>query len=207
MFDKEVRVKWTGRNLSSLELVVSVVVVAIFIGVFSDYALVLFARTERSVLNTTVANINVALKRRLLMARINDEDDFYLKLTTLNPMKDMQAIRIPNIGVSGDKTVSLLGYDYPIVETPPSYIGEFDNPELTLIGKGVWFFDRTDSNLVYVVRNTEYFVSQPGVKPSIRFKVVVHYDDRDQNNKFDPNVDEFHSAEFTSLHHYEWVDR
>ena len=206
MSEIESRATWIVRRLSSLELVISILLVATFIGVFSNYALVLFARTERSVLNATVANIKVALRRRLLVARINHDDDFYLQLTHLNPMNDMQAIRIPNVGVGGDKTVSLIGYDYPIVDTPPGYIGELDDPELASIGGGAWFFDRTDSNLVYVVRNTEYFVGQPGVKPSIRFKVVINYDDRDQNNEFDPNVDEFYSAEFVSLHHYEWVE-
>ena len=140
------------------------------------------------------------------MARIDEEDDFYLQLNNLNPMKDMQATRTPNVGGSGDNTVSLLGYDYPVMDAPPSYIGELDDPDLTSIGEGVWFFDRADNNLVYVVRNSEYFVGEPGVKPSIRFKVVVHYGDRDQNNEFDPAVDEFHSVEFINQHHYEWID-
>ncbi len=204
MSDNEAGSKWTGRKLSGLELLVGVLLVTIFIAVFSTYALVLFARTEISALNATVSNIKVALRHRLLMARIDGEDDFYLQLNNLNPMKDMQATR--TVTVSGDKAVSLIGSDYPIVDTPPSYIGELDDPDLASIGTGVWFFDRTDNNLVYFVRNTEYFVGEPGVRPSIRFKVVVRYDDRDQNGEFDPAFDEFHSAEFISLHHYEWLD-
>lgn len=194
-----------SRKLSGLELLVGMLLVTIFIAVFSTYALVLFAKTERSALNATVSNIKVALRHRLLMAKIMGEDDFYLQLNNLNPMKDMREIRTPNFAASGDKTASVIGNEYPIVDTPSSYIGEFDDPDLTSIGTGVWYFDRSDNNLVYFVRNTEYFVGEPGVRPNIRFKVVVRYDDRDQNGEFDPAVDEFHSAEFISLHHYEWL--
>ncbi len=65
---------------------------------------------------------------------------------------------------------SVIGNESPIVDTPSSYIGEFDDPDLTSIGTGVWYFDRSDNNLVYFVRNTEYFVGEPGVRPNIRFR-------------------------------------
>jgi hypothetical protein len=197
--------RWKDRNLTRLELVVSLLLIATFIGVFSGYGLASFARTERSMLDTTVANIRTALRHRALMARIQGDSEFYVNLVEFNPMEDMQTIRFPRIGEEIGENMDLRVSIYPIVNSPPNYVGELDNPSLEDLAKGTWYFDRTQKILVYLVRNSEYFISDLEGVPRIRFKVIVSYDDLDDNDVYNPQMDQFLSVELKDLDRYRWA--
>lgn len=197
--------RWSDRNLTRLELVISLLLIGIFIGTFSNHGLVTFARVERIMLNTTVVNIRTALRHRVQFARIAKDSDFHVNLTELNPMEDMQAIRLPANSADGEQSIDPIGTVYSVVDTPSNYIGELDHPVLDSLKKGAWYFDRTEKILVYLVRNSEYFVSDLAGVPRIRFKVIVNYDDLDDNSEYNPRTDRFLSVEFEDLDRYEWA--
>ena len=83
--------RWSDRNLTRMELVMAILLLAILIGTFSRYALVLFARVEKSMLDRTVININTALNYRASMAVMRgqyDELQFLIKMNPINPYSE-----------------------------------------------------------------------------------------------------------------------
>ena len=65
--------RWSDRNLSRLELISAVLVLAILIGVFSRYILVVFSSAEQSMVNSTVININTSLSYRAALLILEGE--------------------------------------------------------------------------------------------------------------------------------------
>jgi len=193
--------RWLDRNLSRLEMIVSVTIIMLFIGAFMQHMLIVFARAERSMVNRTVTNINTALKYRAVfdLMRSDYRDLAIMENTnpmavteTVQPHNDSTPRRVqPKSGAAG-------------FSRPANYIGEFASPDPAAEPKGVWYYDTGKRQLVYIVRNTEFFSSDLTGVPRLRFRVKIDYIDSDGNGKFDPPADKYRSVQLQSMDRYEW---
>lgn len=178
--------------------------VALFIGWFGHHALVVFASAERAMLKATVTNINTALRHRVLMTFLDKDRNLATDLEDMNPMIDLQTRGELYLMPGESSTVDFASYSYGILHTPDNYLGEYgaegpDSPD-----RGVWYYDKDNKELVYLVRNTEYFVSEGVDGNKIRFKVIVDYTDENGDGEYSPDEDEFHSVKFAPSTGYNW---
>ena len=59
---------------------------------------------------------------------------------------------------------------------PDNYSGEFYDPTPLAVAAGNWVFDLKSRDLVYVVRNANYFKPGKDGKKWIRFRVAVNHE-------------------------------
>ena len=167
--------RWTSRNLSRLELVCAILVLALLIGTFLGRGLRLFATAEEQALQATILNLNSALRVRFYQLAMLGRADEVALWQGANP-----------IGVLDGSAGSL--ESNAIIEHPElarfhvaaaglgaSYRGEFDAADPESIAAGEWYFHRNESVLVYRVRNREFFRSPLPCTPRIRFRLEVQY--------------------------------
>lgn len=195
--------RWIDRNLTRAEMIVSVCAIALFIGTFMHYGLIVYSNAERSMLNATVTNINTALRHRVLLSRIENHGRVAMDFGNLNPMTDMQAEPLFP-ATEETRELAVAAFVYSVIDEPPNYVGEKDGPPDGALARGIWYYDTRNHELVYTVVNTEYFRTDlPGQK-RVRFRLEVAYDDRNHNGKFDPLVDVFESVTLRSPDTFEW---
>lgn len=198
--------RWLDRNLSRLELVLSWLVIVFIIGLFVRTTLVIFTKAERTMVNTTINNINTALKYRAAIAVMQGDTKFLAGLAQQNPftfVQNRQPLKQPAGANRFDELSDLVSaYSGP----PSNYLGELDDPDPATLKAGNWYFDTSDKTLNYLVSNTEYFHSDLDATPRIKLKVIVDYNDLNDNNRFDPGVDEFKSVSLQSIGRYSWTE-
>ena len=65
--------RWSDRNLTRLELVMALLIMFILIGAFSRHVLIVFARAESTMINTTVMNMNTTLQYYAMNAALKGD--------------------------------------------------------------------------------------------------------------------------------------
>lgn len=195
--------RWSDRNLTRLELAVSLLIIAILIGVFSKRVLVIFARAESALVNTTIANINTSLQYYAINAAMHNDTDTLAGLATLNPFGEIRARNSLNNleNFNSQKFINDQYYNW----LPSNYLGRLANPDLETIPAGYWFYDTDKNILVYKVNNTEFFQSNLEGVPRIRFKIYIDYDDTNLDGNYEADIDSFKGIKLKSLDHYEWL--
>lgn len=132
------------RGASQLELVVSIVLFAIFLAVFMERAFYYQEYGEKTAMEMTVANIRTGLRYKVADMIMNNRVSEIPTLADENPM------------------------DW-LAERPANYLGEFDGPpEGDADGK--WFYDRRKRELVYTVNNRRHFVPLSGADFTVRYR-------------------------------------
>ncbi len=135
------------RGFSFIELVVSLVVALILLGIFLNRFQYYQEQAEKTAMESVAISLGGALTMHYgqLMAR----------------------------GVAGD--VGALKSANPmtwLVAPPKNYSGEFFDPVAERIEAGNWFFDLKSRELVYVVRNRAHFKADNAGRYWVRFHVV-----------------------------------
>ncbi|MEO1925314.1 MAG: hypothetical protein ABGY08_04900, partial [Gammaproteobacteria bacterium] len=82
--------RWGDRNLTRIELVISILILALLVGTFSKYMFAMFAKAERTMVNKTVVSINTALHYRASMMVMRGQYDELQLLLKVNPMKELR---------------------------------------------------------------------------------------------------------------------
>jgi len=195
--------RWSDRNLTRMELVMALLILALLIGYFSRYVLLVFAQAERSMINRTVININTALNFRASMAVMRGQYDELQLLIKMNPMEEMQSSPEINHFDNGINNISL-AFARSIVSTPSNYGGIIASDIPDTMEKGKWYFQQDDHVLVYKVSNSEFFSSDLEGPARIRFRIKIDYNDNNANGQYDQNSDEYHSVKLQSIDHYSW---
>ena len=195
--------RWGDRNLTRMELVIALLILALLIGFFSHYMLTLFARAERSMMNRTVININTALNYRASMAVMRGKYDVLESLLNMNPMEEMQVSPEINDFDNRVNTISLVMAG-STVSTPVNYGGVIASENFEIMEKGKWYFDQGDHLLIYTINNAEYFSTDVEGLARIRFRIKIEYSDNNANNQYDLEIDEFNSVKLQSLDQYNW---
>jgi hypothetical protein len=167
--------RWSSRNLSRLELVSAILVIALLVGTFLERGLRVFAIAEERALQATILNMNSVLRVMFYQLAMSDRAAEVEHWQGANP--------IALLGGSGvslkTETVTahpeLARFNAVTASFGASYRGEFDEADPESIEPGQWYFHRGDSVLVYRVRNTEFFRSPLPGTPRIRFRLNVQY--------------------------------
>jgi hypothetical protein len=198
--------RWLDRNLTRLELAVACTILLLLLGFFMRYMLVFFARTEKIMVETSIVNLNSALKYRAAIAMMRGDKTFISSAIEQSPfglVSDAQGTQIlPALSESEPLNLRVAAY----TTLPSRYLGELDNPDPATVEAGFWYFDRSDRTLNYIVRNDEFFRSDLGEVPWIKLRVTVDYNDRDGNGRYDPDIDEYQSIQLKSIGNYSWAE-
>ena len=190
--------RWNDRNLSRIELVVSILLISIFIGVFAFRALKIFALAERTSVTLTIGNINTALKYKALIALSKNDFKELEELEHFNPM----LLVYSDAKMYQKREKDLM--EKNTTNTTANYIGELFGPDINNVAPGAWYYDRDSNLLIYRVKNTEFFYSQLEGPARIRYEIKLDYDDENSNNEYDPKIDKFIDINLESVDKFEW---
>ena len=195
--------RWTDRNLTVLELAVALLLIAVCIGIFSRQVLKLFARAESTMVNTSILNMNTAVKYHAALAALNNDLDQLAALEDINPML---LVRSPVEKIEmheGNQDPFIARQNYS--RLPGNYIGVLEAPVPDVLPGGQWYYDNNEKMLIYLVSNSEYFYSDLGAPARIRLETHIDYEDVDADGRYNPAVDKFRSITLRSPDHYKWL--
>lgn len=117
------RMRRAGFTL--IELVVTIIVVAILATVLLDRMLFYRDQAERVAMQQVVGNLRSALHLQLTLLLVRNREQELLQLAQQNPM------------------------DW-LAEKPGNYLGEIDVSTSENLEKGNWYFDKRDKRLLYL---------------------------------------------------------
>lgn len=183
--------RWIDRNLTRAELTISLCLIALFIGFFAKYVLVILIRVERTMVDTTIVNLSTALKYNVAMEVLKGNDEYVLIIMDGNPVHHIQSLDNSYDGIENRRIDDAGLPDTKLLIVPPNYIGELRKPDPLSIEPGSWYFDLDEKMLVYRLRNYDLFLTDSNQAPIIKFGVVVDFEDRNENNRFEPYTDNF----------------
>ena len=199
--------RWADRNLTRLELVAACCIMALLIGYALRHMLIFFAEVERTMLNTSIVNINSALKYRAAVAIMRGDKQLISRLSEQSPFAVIQSTQGLYVQPADDLEKQLNLRIVSFITQPANYAGELFDPELSEIESGSWYFDLSDKTLNYRVRNDEFFQSElAGEGARIKLKVVIDYNDINGNERYDADIDEYKSVSLQRVGIYSWLD-
>lgn len=196
--------RWLDRNLSRMELVVAWMIIVLFFGFFMRYMLVIFAKAERTMVETSIVNINSSLKYHAALAVIKNDEDFLYGMKTRSPYSIIESAQQAYLKANDSFNTNIQLKS--LITVPDNYLGELYNPDPAEIDAGLWYYDLNDMTLNYRVRNSEFFYSDLGNVPLIKFKLHIEYNDVNENGIYDEKIDEYNYVELRSVGNYSWVD-
>ena len=196
--------RWADRQLSRLELVIAVIILSLVLFFFLQYMLKMFAVAERSFLTTTVININTAMHYRAASYIIRGDTSIVEEMMGINPFTMVSVDPIWFDPASESTLAEKFVAGALVVRAPRNYLGELDNPDPAEIDGGHWYFNSADNSLVYRVNNAAFFFTSLPGPPRVIFLVDIEYVDRNSNDRFDPDIDEYRSIGLKAINDYEW---
>ncbi|MHB0925573.1 MAG: prepilin-type N-terminal cleavage/methylation domain-containing protein [Gallionellaceae bacterium] len=140
-----------SRGFTLIELIVVIIIVVVMMGVFLERMLYYVEQAEK----TAMVEVSNAIQSALVMQ--------YGQIMTRGQESD----------------VPILAQDNPmnwLQKKPRNYAGEFYDPTPPTVESGNWMFDLKTRDLIYVVRNANYFKPGKDGKKWIRFHVVINYE-------------------------------
>lgn len=141
----------SSKGFTLIELIVVIIIVVVMMGVFLERMLYYVEQAEK----TAMVEVSNAIQSALVMQ--------YGQIMTRGQESD----------------VPLLAQDNPmnwLQKKPRNYAGEFYDPTPLTVESGNWMFDLKTRDLIYVVRNANYFKPGKDGKKWIRFHVVISYE-------------------------------
>lgn len=197
--------RWANRNLTRVELVASLSVLLVLAGLFMRQVEVVFARTERLMVESTLSNLNSALKHWSAFAAMSGNEELLARLVTGNPLRLLQD-QEEYITRNASDWIRISGAAafVPLVSVA-NYGGETGGLQPGELAPGKWYFDAGENVLIYRIRNERYFGTTLEGPARIRAKVDVRFNDLDGDGRFDPLADQFDSVDLRSLDHFEWL--
>ena len=196
--------RWINRDLTKLELIISLVVLSIFIGTFSRYMLIVFSKVEKTMIERTVVNINTAISYHAAFSVIKGDTAYFDQIVNMNPMDLMtDGFSLAN-QIYNTQDIDAIGVNYYL--TPPSnYGGEVIDDTDPSLKPGKWYFDQDDNFLFYKLSNSEYFISNLEGPSRVRYKSKISYIDQDIDGEFNSSVDKFLSLNMEPMDLFEWT--
>jgi hypothetical protein len=196
--------RWGDRNLTRMELVMAILVMAILIGTFSRHTLMIFGKVEKTLIEKTVLDLDTVLNYRASMAVLNHDINTLNELLIMNPMDLMVKSEVADLQFLDNEENEILIPVDKIMPAPSSYSGVVFDDSDPLLESGRWFFDQDDNILFYILDNKEYFVSNIDGPARVRYKVRLQYTDENKNGLFDLLTDQFISLKLQAIDNFEW---
>ena len=141
----------SSKGFTLLELVVVITIILVLMGLFLNRALFYMEQAEKTAMEEMAGSIQSALTLQ------------YGQVLTRGKPSDAAAL-------AQDNPINWLQ------KTPRNYAGEFYDPTPLSVETGNWVFDFKSHDLVYLVRNANYFTPGKDGKKWIRFHVAVRYE-------------------------------
>lgn len=184
--------RWSDRNLTKIELIVSLLILSLLIGAFSHYMFDMFAKVEQRMVEKTVININTALYYRASMLIMQRKYTELEALLHINPMKELQS----NLNINEIQRLVELDtqtLSAAIVSTPSNYGGEIFSDYLNNMDKGKWYYVIDNKILIYLPNNKINMKNSKQELSEIRFQIKFDYVDNNLNGVFEEDIDEYNS--------------
>lgn len=103
--------------------------------------------------------------------------------------------------------IALLDQSNPftlLAQKPYNYLGEYDDTN-SIKEKGVWYFDKQDKCLSYIVAYPENFKTNiKGIKRT-RHQLQLIYTDNNNNRRFDKGIDDINGLDIIKKEPYQWL--
>ena len=141
----------SSKGFTLIELIVVIIIVVVLMGVFLDRMLYYVEQAEKTAMVEVSNAIQSALVMQYGQILTRGQESDVPQLTRENPMNWLQ-------------------------KKPRNYAGEFYDPTPLTVESGNWIFDLKTRDLIYVVRNANYFKPGKDGKKWIRFHVVINYE-------------------------------
>lgn len=130
-------------------------------------------------------------------------------LQTLGSLRSAVGIKVSELVIhDGITAIGKLHHSNPMqLWSPPpiNYLGEFSTSDAPL-EPGIWYFDTDQKLLVYRVRFIDYFSSDNLQYPNLaRYQLRLNYRDSNNNQQFDPYIDEPKGLFLQPLDSYRWL--
>jgi len=166
------------KGFTLLELVVVIIVISI-LGLFAiDRILSIRIAAEQAAVKQVVGNIKSALGLEVARLALEGKMTAVAKLEKTNPMRLLS-------------------------QAPGNYLGEKDDDPQTK-QPGSWYFDKKQKALIYNITYPENFTTALKGVPRIRYHIKLVYNDRNNNNRFDPYKDSIAGLNLIPLEKYSW---
>ncbi|HEU0219931.1 MAG TPA: prepilin-type N-terminal cleavage/methylation domain-containing protein [Gallionella sp.] len=140
-----------SKGFTLIELIVVIIIIVVMMGLFLDRVLFYQEQAEKTAMEQVAGAIQSALTLQYGQIQTRGKPSDVAALAQDNPMNWLQ-------------------------KKPRNYSGEFYDPTPLSVDSGNWVFDLKTRELVYVVRNTNYFKPGKDGKKWIRFHVAVNYE-------------------------------
>jgi len=141
----------SSKGFTLIELIVVITIVVVMAGLFLNRMLFYIEQAEK----TAMVEVSNAIQSALTMQ--------YGQILTRGKPSDLPAL-------AQDNPMNWLQ------KKPRNYAGEFYDPTPLSVESGNWVFDLKTRNLIYVVRNANYFKPGKDGKKWIRFHVAVDHE-------------------------------
>jgi len=171
------RVSAGRRGFTLLELVVVICIISLLAVVALGYYRKLLIEVEQTTLEYNVGSLRSALAMQFAAYYVAGRLEGIQTLIEDNPMEFL-------------------------TQKPKNYLGSLTVRQAHNIQSGHWYYDNEAKLLIYLVQNSEYFISNLKGKPRIRFKILPVYSDTlngEQNKKY------ISGLELKSLEPYHWL--
>ncbi|MFA6970343.1 MAG: prepilin-type N-terminal cleavage/methylation domain-containing protein [Gallionella sp.] len=141
----------SSRGFTLIELVVVTTIIVVLVGVFLNRVMFYQEHAEKTAMEEVAEVIQSALTMQ------------YGQILTRGSLSDLPAL-------VRDNPMNWLQ------KKPRNYAGEFYDPTPLTVESGNWVFDLKSRDLIYVVRNDNYFTPGKDGKKWIRFHTATHYE-------------------------------
>jgi prepilin-type N-terminal cleavage/methylation domain-containing protein len=139
------------RGFTLIELVVAITIIVVLMGLFLNRAMFYMEQAEKTAMEEVAGSIQSALTMQYGQILTRGKPSDVAPLAQDNPMNWLQ-------------------------KRPLNYAGEYYDPTPLAVESGDWVFDLKSRDLVYVVRNANYFKPGKDGKKWIRFHVAVNHE-------------------------------
>lgn len=180
--------RWIDRNLTRLELIVAVTLIAIFIGYFLRQTDRLLDSAEQRLVDNTIANVQTALSLQAAIYQARGDRASLSAMNGMNPFSLMRASPADLGEYVGTALEGVKARQYA-VNTPANYAGVIDPDANDGLLPGKWYFDAASRELIYSPRMTAGGLLPWEHAPLLRFTVRVEFDDRGGDNVYNPDED------------------
>ncbi len=141
----------SSKGFTLIELVVVITIIVVLMGMFLNRVLFYQEQAEKTAMEEVAGAIQSALTMQYGQILTRGKPSDVAALAQDNPMNWLQ-------------------------KKPRNYSGEFYDPTPLSVASGNWMFDLKSRDLIYVMRNANYFKPGRDGKKWIRFHVAVNYE-------------------------------
>ena len=168
-----------GHGFTLLEMVIVIILISILGLIILNRVWKYRVYAEEAVVTATVGNIRSALGLEVAQLAVRGNAHKISRLENTNPMELM-------------------------AQKPDNYLGEFSNSS-KINQTGVWYFDKNEKTLNYIVSYTEHFQSKVKGTPRTRHKLKLVYTDNNNNKRFDKGIDYVGGLDLVAMEPYKWI--